>query len=363
MTLFLEKPNTTELKAFYQKLMIWFDEHGRHDLPWKPQDKYSKAQNIYHIWLSEIMLQQTQVATVIPYFFNFIEKFPTTIDLANASPEDVSKAWEGLGYYARARNLHTGAKTITDNWQGTIPESFEAIQSIKGIGRTTASAIMSQGFNRPFAILDGNVKRVLARILGATHGEKQLEKVLLPFAYLLSNQARPNDYTQAIMDFGATICSKSPKCDQCFWQSNCITLKHQKIDEIPAKKVKLIKKDIELHPVIIQNQKGELIFHQRTEESIWHNLYEFPHLSSQLMDIEDLLNRQNIEIKNTQELPSFKHILTHINYEIHPIWVSVYSEQPSLTFEDKTYHWVDRKTYLKYAKTKPTNDLLVVIAT
>ncbi len=362
MNQFLAQPQGETFKLFYTKLMQWFDDHGRHDLPWKPQAKYTEAQNIYHIWLSEIMLQQTQVVTVIPYFFNFIEKFPTATDLANAEQDDVLKAWEGLGYYARARNLHAGAKIIRDEFNGKIPLNYEDIQSIKGVGRTTAAAIISQGFNRPFAILDGNVKRVTARVTGAMHPEKQLEKALLPFAYLMSAQNRPDDYTQAIMDFGATICSKSPKCGQCFWQTNCITNQHQKTGQIPAKKVKLIKKDIELYPVIIQNQHGELVFHQRTQESIWHNLYEFPHLDSHLNELEALFNTDNAKVVNISELPSFKHILTHINYEIHPIVIQVESYyQDTLQFNDQTYPWVNAETYTAYAKTKPTNDLLNIM--
>lgn len=358
MNEFLTKPKASDLKEFHTQLMDWFDNNGRHHLPWKPQDKQSESQNIYHIWLSEIMLQQTQVATVIPYFLNFIEKFPTCNDLANAPLEEVLKAWEGLGYYARARNLQHGAQFIRDNSHGIIPKDYLSIQAMKGVGRTTASAIMSQGFNRPFAILDGNVKRVTARITGALHPEKQLEKTLLPFAYMLAIQNRPNDYTQAIMDFGATICTKSPKCSECFWQANCITHQNNKVDQIPAKKIKLIKKNIELYPVVIQNQLGELIFHHRVNESIWHNLYEFPHIETHLDDIENLLSDHSIKIIHTEELPSFKHVLTHINYEIHPLVIKVESTKSTVIFNQKEYEWKARSDYEAYAKTKPTNDIL-----
>lgn len=357
MNQFLIEFNSETLQQFHSQLMKWFDENGRHDLPWKPQANYTDAQNIYHIWLSEIMLQQTQVVTVIPYFLNFIEQFPTANDLANAPLEKVLKAWEGLGYYARAKNLHQGAQLIRDQFNGVIPNNYADIQSIKGVGRTTASAIISQGYHRPFAILDGNVKRVMARIIGATHPEKQLEKVLLPFANLMVIQNRPENYTQAIMDFGATICSKSPKCSQCFWQPNCITFQSNKATEIPAKKVKLIKKDIELYPVIIQNQYNELIFHQRLNESIWHNLYEFPHIESHLMDIEELFDN-SVKVLQTSELESFKHVLTHINYHIHPILVTVLSEQKHINFNGDQYSWINSIKYDSFAKTKPTNQII-----
>lgn len=358
MNQFLESPNGSTFKKFHAHLLTWFDENGRHDLPWKPQTIYTDEQNIYHIWLSEIMLQQTQVVTVIPYFFNFIQKFPTCNDLANAPLEDVLKAWEGLGYYARAKNLHQGAQIIRDEFNGIIPQNYASIQSIKGVGRTTAAAIISQGYNRPFAILDGNVKRVLARITGATHPEKHLEKILLPFAYLMAAQNRPNDYTQAIMDFGATLCSKKPKCDQCFWQADCVTYQSKKTDEIPAKKIKLVKKDCELYPVIIQNQYGELIFSQRQNETIWHNLYEFPHLDSHLNELDSLFSLHNAKLLSSTELPSFKHVLSHINYTIHPTFIQVKSYEPTLIFNEQDYLWVKQDIYHSYAKTKPTNDLL-----
>ncbi|MBS7816175.1 A/G-specific adenine glycosylase [Wohlfahrtiimonas chitiniclastica] len=359
MSLFLAPTTGETLRAFHQQLMQWFDEHGRHDLPWKPQDHYTPAQNIYHIWLSEIMLQQTQVATVIPYFFNFIEQFPTINALADAEIERVLKAWEGLGYYARARNLHQGAQYVRDQFNGEIPCDFAAIESIKGIGRTTAAAIMSQGFNRPFAILDGNVKRVMARVTGAMHPEKQLEKVLLPFAYMMSSQARPNDYTQAVMDFGATVCTKQPKCTTCFWQAHCITFQQQQVAMIPAKKIKAVKKDLELFPIIVENQHGELLFHQRTTETIWHNLYEFPHLSSHLLDIEEMM--PNVTVIESISLPRFKHVLTHINFHIEPLWIKVTTDEPSIVINGQCYAFTPRDIYETYAKTKPTNDLLDAI--
>lgn len=358
MNEFLTTPNSSALKLFHTQLMNWFDNNGRHHLPWKPQNQYSEAQNIYHIWLSEIMLQQTQVATVIPYFLNFIEKFPTCNALANAPLEEVLKAWEGLGYYARAKNLHQGAQIIRDQFNGVIPKHYASIQSIKGVGRTTASAIISQGFNRPFGILDGNVKRVTARITGALHPEKQLEKILLPFAYMLAIQNRPADYTQAIMDFGATICTKSPKCTECFWKSHCVTYAHNKMAEIPAKKIKLTKKNLELYPVVIRNQNNELIFHHRVNEAIWHNLYEFPHLDSHLEEIEELFSHNSAKIIHIEELPQFKHVLTHINFEIHPTVIIVESHQPTLHFKGKEYQWINQSKYQSFAKTKPTNDIL-----
>lgn len=361
MNEFLVAPNTIDLKLFHTELMQWFDANGRHHLPWKPQDIYSDNQNIYHIWLSEIMLQQTQVTTVIPYFFNFIEKFPTCNDLANAPLDEVLKAWEGLGYYARAKNLHQGAQIVRDQFNGIIPMDYASIQLIKGIGRTTASAIISQGFNRPFAILDGNVKRVMARVTGAMHPEKQLEKILLPFAYLMAIQDRPNDYTQAIMDFGATLCSKSPQCIDCFWQNNCVTKQYQKMNQIPAKKIKLVKKNIELYPVIIRNQHDELIFHHRLNESIWHNLYEFPHLESHLNEVETLFTSDSIKVIQTEELTSFKHLLTHINFEVTPLLITVESTHPTVIFNNQEFVWKSQSEYQAFAKTKPTNDILLLL--
>src|SRR5699024_7054602 len=186
-----------QVRYFQERLLEWFECEGRHDLPWKPQEQFSEKINLYRIWISEIMLQQTQVVTVIPYFEGFMAAFPTPEDLAAASEETVLKLWQGLGYYSRARNLHAASKQLVAEFNGIIPPNFEAIRSLKGIGDTTANAILAQGFNLPFAILDGNVRRVLSRIAGMTAPRKELDKRSKTISETFLCSQNPADYTQA----------------------------------------------------------------------------------------------------------------------------------------------------------------------
>ena len=195
--------------AFSARLLAWFDRHGRHDLPWQ------HPRTPYRVWLSEIMLQQTQVATVIPYFLRFIERFPTLPELAAASTDDVMAHWAGLGYYSRARNLHAAARLCVQRHGGDLPRDLEALMALPGIGRSTAGAILTQAWGDRFPILDGNVKRVLCRLSGIDGwpGLPKVEKQLWGIAETLLPAARLADYTQAQMDFGATLCPRSdPAC-------------------------------------------------------------------------------------------------------------------------------------------------------
>ncbi|HEY0861830.1 MAG TPA: A/G-specific adenine glycosylase, partial [Pseudoxanthomonas sp.] len=194
--------------TFAARLLAWFDRHGRHDLPWQ------HPRTPYRVWLSEIMLQQTQVATVVPYFLRFIERFPTLPDLAAASTDEVMAHWAGLGYYARARNLHAAARACVAGHEGVLPRDFDALHALPGIGRSTAGAVLAQAWDDRFAILDGNVKRVLARFHGVAGwpGLPAVEKQLWALAERHLHDVpdgRLADYTQAQMDFGATLCTRA----------------------------------------------------------------------------------------------------------------------------------------------------------
>jgi len=209
-------------RSFSEKVLAWFDVHGRTGLPWQ-QDI-----NPYRVWVSEIMLQQTQVKTVIPYFEKFMQSFPTVNSLADAEQDDVLKHWSGLGYYARARNMHAAAKTVRDNFKGEFPNDIESIQTLKGIGRSTGAAILSISKNQSEPILDGNVKRVLSRVFAVEgwSGKAAVLKKLWLLAEKTTPKTRNADYTQAIMDLGATLCTRSkPQCDDCRINS---PLKNQK---------------------------------------------------------------------------------------------------------------------------------------
>ena len=215
-------------QKFQQQVLSWFDQHGRKDLPWQ-QDKTP-----YQVWISEIMLQQTQVTTVIPYFERFMQRFPTALDLANASIDEVLHHWSGLGYYARARNLHKAAQQVRDDYAGQFPDNFDDVIALPGIGRSTAGAILSLASQKHHAILDGNVKRVLARYftINGWPGKTQVAELLWKQSETLTPEIRVADYNQAMMDLGAGICTRShPICNDCPLQQGCGAYARQKTEK------------------------------------------------------------------------------------------------------------------------------------
>jgi len=224
-------------QSFSDKVLVWFDSHGRKGLPWQ------RDINAYRVWVSEIMLQQTQVKTVIPYFERFMESFPTVKKLAEAEQDEVLKHWSGLGYYARARNMHAAAKMVRDDYNGVFPQDIESIQTLKGIGRSTGAAILSIANNQSEPILDGNVKRVLSRVFAVEgwSGKADVLKKLWLLAEDTTPRKRNADYTQAIMDLGATLCTRNnPRCEDCPLQTDCIAKADGTQAEFPAKKPKKV---------------------------------------------------------------------------------------------------------------------------
>jgi len=212
---------------FAERLLDWYRVHGRHDLPWQSSnhaDRTDSNLRLYRTWISEIMLQQTQVATVIPYYQRFMERFPGIASLAQASQDDVLLHWAGLGYYSRARNLHKAANAIADNHNGSFPTEFDDVLALPGIGPSTAGAILAQALDQRYAILDGNVKRVLARHEGIDGwpGQASVEKRLWQYAEAYTPPQHVADYTQAIMDLGATVCTRSSaNCTSCPLSGSC----------------------------------------------------------------------------------------------------------------------------------------------
>ena len=205
--------------VFADQVLSWFDQNGRHNLPWQ------QGRTLYSVWLAEIMLQQTQVATVIPYYQNFLAKFPDHASLAQAPLDEVLKLWAGLGYYTRARNLHKAAVVIDQQHNGLFPEQYEDVLALPGIGRSTAGAILAQVLGQRHAILDGNVKRVLSRYfeIDGWYGKKAVENILWDKAEICTPNIRLADYTQAMMDLGATVCTRSsPDCEQCPLMNSCL---------------------------------------------------------------------------------------------------------------------------------------------
>lgn len=302
---------------FAQQLLSWFDDHGRHNLPW--QDN----RNAYRVWVSEIMLQQTQVATVIPYFERFMASFPKLSDLAAAPVDDVLALWTGLGYYSRARNLHKCAQVVTEQYQGDFPVDSQTLAQLPGIGPSTAAAIVSQAYNKPAAILDGNVKRVLTRIyaIEGWPGQKVIEQQLWKLAKQLTPQKRNADYTQAIMDLGATICRRNkPLCVACPMQNNCQALAQDKVSALPTRKPKKDLPEKQVWTLLLNDHQQNVQLYQRPHKGIWGGLWSLPEFAS----LEDLENHLALlGITNCQPLPELKHAFSHYKLTLHPYRVSL----------------------------------------
>ncbi|MEO6227190.1 MAG: A/G-specific adenine glycosylase [Thermomonas sp.] len=255
------------------RLLEWFDQHGRHHLPW--QDPRTP----YRVWLSEIMLQQTQVAVVAPYFERFVSALPNLQSLAGASQDSVLALWSGLGYYARARNLHAAAKVCVAIHASELPHDAEALRALPGIGRSTAGAILAQAWGEPAAILDGNVKRVLCRVHGIEGwpGTPSVEKKLWVIAESLLPDARLADYTQAQMDFGATLCTRTaPACTSCPLQQDCIAFTDGRIAELPSPKPAKSLPQRTTHMLLIKDEVGRVLLQRRPPTGIWASLWSLP---------------------------------------------------------------------------------------
>lgn len=300
---------------FAQALLDWYDLYGRKDLPWQ-QDPTP-----YHVWLSEIMLQQTQVSTVIDYYHRFIRHFPDIETLAAADQDDVLALWSGLGYYARARNLHKSARLISEHFNGQMPDTLEALTSLPGIGRSTAGAILTLGFHQRFPILDGNVKRVLARFfaIDGWPGIKQVENQLWQHAETLLPETRIANYIQAQMDLGATLCTRSkPACQRCPLQIRCKASALGTPEVFPGKKPKKTIPRRQTHWLIIQNEQGEILLEQRPSRGIWGGLWSFP----EVRDNEDIATfckqHEQLQIQSCSILSPRQHVFTHFRLEIYP---------------------------------------------
>ena len=288
---------------FSTKLINWYTVNKR-DLPWR------STNNPYYIWLSEIILQQTQVVQGTPYYHAFTSQFPTVYDLAKANEEDVLKLWQGLGYYSRARNLHWSAKHIVNELGGVFPDTYKDILKLKGVGDYTASAIASICFNEVTAVVDGNVYRALSRIFGietpinSTPGQKEFKAL----AQQLIDKQQPAIFNQAIMEFGARQCKpKNPDCSVCPFKTNCLALKENKIAVLPVKlkKTKVTKKYFNFIVIISKNEKT--ILEQRIGSGIWQNLYQFP-----LIETEKPSTYNNIKSK-IENLD----VLEDMNFDVH----------------------------------------------
>jgi A/G-specific adenine glycosylase len=301
-------------RSLSRRLLAWYDRHGRKDLPWKSGDSY-------HVWLSEIMLQQTQVATVIPYFNRFTARFPTIRALARADVDAVLHLWSGLGYYARARNLHRAAKVLMAKHGGRMPRDFEAVANLPGIGRSTAGAILAQAYGERHPILDGNVKRVLARYhaIDEPLAGVAVERRLWELADRHTPQTRVADYTQAIMDLGATLCRRAqPQCPHCPLRADCAahaagrpeTYPHPKPHKtIPVRSVRML---------MIRDGRGHILLQRRPPAGIWGGLWGLPECSAH--DVRAWCrDALGLEIETGERWPTLRHSFSHFHLDIHPV--------------------------------------------
>jgi A/G-specific adenine glycosylase len=300
---------------FSQRLLQWQARHGRTGMPWQ------STQDPYSVWLSEIMLQQTQVSTVVGYYNRFITRFPTVADLALASQDEVLALWAGLGYYSRARNLHACAQAVMREHAGDFPRTALALQSLPGIGPSTAAAIASFCYAERVAILDGNVKRVLTRVLGfgADLAQAKHEKQLLHMATeLLPRQKLSTQmplYTQAIMDLGATVCTaRSPSCQICPMQSLCQAEKKGQTQAYPVKTKKLKRTSQSIWLLLARNQQEEVFLQRRPTPGVWAGLYCLPLFDSIASLESNLTAAQRLTLQAHPPLP---HVLTHKDLHLH----------------------------------------------
>jgi A/G-specific adenine glycosylase len=317
--MYMTAPSSTSALSdshFSERLITWFEQHGRHDLPWQVTD------DPYKVWVSEIMLQQTQVKTVLQYFERFMQRFPTVNDLGNASWDDVVPFWAGLGYYARARNLHKAAGVVTA--KGAFPKTLAEWIELSGVGPSTAGALMSLGLRQFGVIMDGNVKRVLSRYL-ALDGDSTRSafiKNIWQIAEALTPQNRAYDYNQAIMDLGATICTpKKPLCLYCPMQSDCVAFKQNRVLELPQKPARKVIPTRQATVLLIQCHQKRL-WHQRPSEGLWGGLWCLPVIEN---DIAQTLT--NLNLIHGIDGKKIRHTFTHFHWELQALHIEIDTTQ------------------------------------
>jgi len=303
------------VRPFAERVLSWFDQHGRKDLPWQ-QDVTP-----YRVWVSEIMLQQTQVTTVIPYFEHFMQRFPSVDALAKAPLDDVLHHWSGLGYYARARNLHKAAQQVMEECGGVFPGQVEQLEALPGIGRSTAGAIVSLSMNQWAPILDGNVKRVLARhhAIAGWPGQSAVLKRLWQLAEIHTPRDRVQHYNQAMMDLGATVCTRSrPKCSECPVNESCLAKTQGDWQRYPGKKPKKALPEKRVQMLLLINGRGEVLLQQRPPQGIWGGLWGFPELHVDDDPLQWCRDQSIGEAQIQRELPHRRHTFSHFQLDIEP---------------------------------------------
>jgi len=327
----------SSLNSFAGRLLYWFADHGRKQLPWQ------QPRDAYRIWVSEIMLQQTQVQTVIPYFERFIARFPDVAALAGAPLDDVLHHWSGLGYYARARNLHRAAMLIVNEHRGRFPDDLDTLVALPGIGRSTAGAILALAYDQHHAILDGNVKRVLARhnAVAGWPGTPAVAARLWQLAEANTPAGNTAAYTQAIMDLGATLCTRSkPACDACPVATDCVALREGTVTMFPGRKPGK-KKPLRETTMLIASNDAHVYLERRPESGIWGGLWSLPELGDEGVGDWCRTRFGSAECER-EEWPLLRHSFTHYDLDIRPIVLHVAAPLSTVADGDRVaWHRLD----------------------
>jgi A/G-specific adenine glycosylase len=345
-------PSTGE--GFARPLLDWFDAHGRHDLPWQ------RDSSPYRVWVSEVMLQQTQVATVIPYYERFMARFPNVTSLAAAPIDEVLHLWTGLGYYARARNLHRAARVVVAEHGGSVPDDLGMLQALPGIGRSTAGAILALAHGRRHPILDGNARRVIARYFGVEGhiGETETLRRMWGLADASTPYEGVAAYTQAVMDLGATMCTRSqPKCENCPLRRGCVARATGRQSQIPAPRPQRTRPHRTTIALIVRREGGAVLLEQRPEAGLWGGLWAFPQFDSQNGAL-DWLRVTCGELGLVHRLAPYSHAFTHFDLTLQPVLVEVGSAMPA----PEGHLWYDAEDPPRVGVTKPVTGLLAHLA-
>ena len=343
---------------FAPRLLAWFEQHGRHDLPWQ------QNRTPYRVWLSEIMLQQTQVQTVIPYFLRFVARYPTVEQLAGASEDEVLHLWTGLGYYARARNLHRAARCIVADHNGVFPADVDALEQLPGIGRSTAGAIASLAMGVRAAILDGNVKRVLARhdaVAGWPGAAKTLAE-LWRLAELYTPEQRVADYNQGMMDLGATLCTRqNPRCEHCPVSGTCQAREHSEQHLFPGRKPRRTLPERQTYFLVFQRPDGAVLLQKRPGTGIWGGLWSFPEATDPEHPPTALAQLFDRETGQRTRLDPIQHSFSHYRLTILPVTISI-EQTPERIAEVDSVRWVTPGGEIPLGLPAPVARLLAALA-
>ena len=303
-----------------ERLLRWYDRAKR-DLPWRG------APDAYHVWVSEIMLQQTRVETVRDYYVRFLAAFPTVFDLASAPDEKLMKLWQGLGYYSRARNMAKTARIVSERYGGVFPGDRASLRALPGIGDYTAGAIASIAYSLPEPAVDGNVVRVLSRIAGHGADEPAYRAVLTDaLRRIYPPPERCSDFTQSLMELGATVClpNGAPLCGVCPMRSECSAAVHGNADSLPERKEKPVRKIVPMTVVLAENEQGALFLRRRPENGLLAGLWELPNVDAVLSgnEVRKWLEDAGLKVLSVREAPLKKHVFTHLEWHMHP-WRAV----------------------------------------